>query len=72
MIINSRADHTVGAVFAPFGRGVKERNSPARGEFTPSKLSAGRRQLEAQKSFSPPADGDLRLCLKKPQTFEKV
>ena len=45
---------------APFGRGVKERKPPARGGFTPSKRSAGRRPFEAQGDVSPSAEGDLR------------
>jgi hypothetical protein len=33
--------------------GVKERKSPARGDFTPSKTSPGRRRFEAQREFRP-------------------
>ena len=51
---------------------MKERNPPARGGFTPSKMSAGRRHFEAQRIVSRSSERDLRLCLKDPQTFEKV
>ena len=53
-------------------KGMKERNPSAREGLTPSGMSAGRRHSEAQGSVSPSAEGDLRLRLKKPQTFEKV
>ena len=51
---------------------VKERNPSTEAEgLTPSEQSAGRRLFEAQ-GVSRSAERDLRLCLKKPQTFEKV
>ena len=34
-----------------YARGVKERKPPARGGFTPSTMSAGRRHFEAQGEF---------------------
>ena len=56
-----------------FKNGVKERNpSPEVEGLTPSEQPTGRRLFEAQGGVSPAAAGDLRLCLKKPQTFEKV
>jgi len=51
---------------------MKEQKSPARGDFTPSEQPAGRSLFEAQEDVSRSAERDLRLCLKKPQTFEKV
>ena len=44
---------------------LKEQKPPARGGFTPSEMSAGRRHFEAYKRVSPSADGDLRNFLKK-------
>ena len=45
---------------------------PLAGGFTHSEMPAGRRHSEAQGGVSTAAAVDLRLRLKKPQTFEKV
>jgi len=52
-----------------WGEGVNP--SPEVEGLTPSGMSAGRRHSESQ-GVSRSAERDLRLCLKKPQTFEKV
>ena len=44
---------------------MKEQKSPARGDFTPSGMAAGRRHSEAQGSVSPSAEGDLRNFFEK-------
>ncbi|MBQ1196471.1 MAG: hypothetical protein IIX44_09535 [Clostridia bacterium] len=46
-------------------RRVKEQNPPARGGFTPSGMSTGRRHSEAQGKVSTAAAVDLRNFLKK-------
>jgi len=45
---------------------------PAGEQLTPSEPPAGRSRLEEHGDVSPVATGDLRLCLKNSQTFEKV
>jgi hypothetical protein len=46
-------------------RGMKEQKSPARGDFTPSEPSTGRRRLEAHESIPTSAEVGLRNFLKK-------
>ena len=55
-----------------FRRGVKERNPSLKERIDSFRTACGAQSVQSAEGVSTSAEVDLRLRLKKPQTFEKV